>query len=513
GTLGHVYEQNRQWDDAADLSRQALALAQQIRADDISYRWQWQLGRILKRQQQEDKAIAAYSGAFETLQSIRSDLITANPDVQFSFRESVEPVYRELADLLLTSVPTLDSPAQPKVSSKQAQARLRQARDVMEALQVAELENFFQSACIEKTVNIDQVVDQQEGAAVLYAVLLPDRIEVIVKLPEQEDLVHYSAPVDRATAEQTLQAFRATIIRGNEGRRYGQQLYDWLLRPAVENGLIASAVEARATAPKSAAGALPDNAIETLLFVLDGDLRLIPMANLHDGEKYLIEKYSLSLILGLEVRDPQQLPPRPELQVLAASLTEPPPSEDSYARLPGVSREMDKIAATELPATFLRDDAFTQTALENQLNETDYTIVHLATHGQFGSDRRNTFVLTADGRFDIDALGRVFQSRRQADTRLEMLIFSACKTATGSSREVLGIAGAAVQAGARSTIATLWSVNDDASVLFAETLYENLGKSGVSRAEALRRAQVALMQRYPGRPWLWSPYVLVGSWR
>ncbi|MEO1095249.1 MAG: CHAT domain-containing protein [Cyanobacteria bacterium J06638_28] len=511
GTLGHVYEQNRQWEAAADLSRQALALAQPIRADDISYRWQWQLGRILKRQQQEDKAIAAYSGAFATLQSIRSDLITANSDVQFSFRESVEPVYRELADLLLTSVPALDSPAQLKVSSKQAQARLRQARDVMEALQVAELENFFQSACIEKTVNIDQVVDQQEGAAVLYAILLPDRIEVIVKLPEQEDLVHYSTPVEQATVEQNLKAFRATIVRGNEGRRYGQQLYDWLLRPAVESGLITSAVEAQAAAPKSA---LPDNAIETLLFVLDGDLRLIPMGNLHDGEKYLIEKYSLSLILGLEVRDPQQLPPRPELQVLAASLTDPPPSEaDSYASLPGVGIEMEKIAATELPATFLRDDAFTQTALENQLNQTDYTIVHLATHGQFGSDRRNTFILTADGRFDIDALGRVFQSRRQADTRLEMLIFSACKTATGSSREVLGIAGAAVQAGARSTIATLWSVDDAASVLFAETLYDNLGEPGVSRAEALRRAQVALMQRYPGRPRFWSPYVLVGSWR
>lgn len=514
GTLGHVYEQTRQWDAAADLSRQALALAQQIRADDISYRWQWQVGRILKHQQQEDKAIAAYSGAFSTLQSIRSDLITANPDVQFSFRERVEPIYRELTDLLLASVPTLQDPAQPKVNSKQAQARLRQARDVMEALQVAELENFFQSACIEKTVNIDQVVDQQDGAAVLYAVMLPDRLEVIVKLPAQEDLVHYSTPVEQATVEQTLKAFRATIIRGNEGRRYGQQLYDWLLRPAVETGLFSSAVEAQATGLKSEAGVLPDNAIETLLFVLDGDLRLIPMANLHNGEKYLIEQYALSLILGLEVRDPQQLPSRPELEVLAASLTDPPPSEaDRYASLPGVGIEMDKIEATELPATFLRDDAFTQTALERQLNQTDYTIVHLATHGQFGSDRRNTFILTADGRFDIDALGQVFKSRRQADTRLEMLIFSACKTATGSSREVLGIAGAAVQAGARSTIATLWSVDDAASVLFTETLYDNLGKSGVSRAEALRRAQVALMQRYPGRPRFWSPYVLVGSWR
>ena len=143
----------------------------------------------------------------------------------------------------------------------------------------------------------------------------------------------------------------------------------------------------------------------------------------------------------------------------------------------------------------------------------DYTIVHLATHGQFGSDRPNTFILAADGRIDIDSLGEIFHTRRQRETRLEMLILSACKTATGDSREVLGIAGATVQAGARSTLATLWSVDDAASVIFVKALYAQLGQPGVSRAEALRRAQIALLERYPGRPRYWAPYVLVGSWR
>ncbi len=506
GTLGHVYERNRRWEAAAQLSRQALALAQAVNADDIGYRWEWQLGRILRQQRQEKAAIAAYSSAFSTLQNIRSDLVTANPDVQFSFRESVEPIYRELADLLLASVPPLEqTKADLKAVDVQAQDRLRQARDVMEALQVAELENFFQAACIDKTVNIDQVVDKEDTtAAVTYAILLPDRLEVVLKLPQQDNLIHYAAPVTpgsatpvgRAVIDQTLSAFRSAILQGYEGRQYGQRLYDWLLRPAADAGLVT-----------------PDT-IKTLLFVLDGDLRLTPMASLHDGQDYLVKKYAISLILGLEVRDPEALPPRSDLQVLGASLTNPPPEEAaSYASLPGVDREMDKIAATDLPATFLRDDAFTKAALEKQLSQTDYTVVHLATHGQFGSDRNNTFILAANGRLDIDALGRIFKSRRQADTRLEMLIFSACKTATGSSREVLGIAGATVQAGARSTIATLWSVNDQASVLFTETLYQHLGQPGVSRAEALRRAQVALLERYPGLPLYWAPYVLVGSWR
>ncbi|MBE7380207.1 MAG: CHAT domain-containing protein [Leptolyngbya sp. SIO1E4] len=505
GTLGHIYEQTGQWDAAEELSRRALALAQPIRADDISYRWQWQLGRILKTQAQSDDAIAAYTNAFETLKGLRSDLVTANADVQFSFRKSVEPVYRELVELLLASVPDLQTEARASAQNKaqvsanrdQNQARLRQARDVMEALQVAELENFFQAACIEKTVSIDQVVNEKDTtAAVVYAILLKDRLELVLKLPQQDDLLHYAAPASRQTVDTTLRQFRTALTSGVDAQPYGEQLYNWLLKPAADQGLLS-----------------PD-AIKTLIFVLDGDLRLIPMATLHDGEGFLVEKYALSLILGLEVRDPQTLPPQDQLQVLAASLTHPPAAEArTYGPLPNVNVELDTIAATNLSTTLLKDQAFTREALNRQLSETDYTIVHLATHGQFGSDRQNTFILAADGRIDIDTLGQVFESRRQAATHLEMLILSACKTATGDSREVLGIAGATVQAGARSTIATLWSVDDTASVLFAETLYANLGKPGISRAEALRQAQVTLMEQYPGRPRYWAPYVLVGSWR
>ncbi|NER80433.1 MAG: CHAT domain-containing protein [Leptolyngbya sp. SIO1D8] len=505
GTLGYVYEQTGQWDAAEALSRRALALAQPIRADDISYRWQWQLGRMLKTQAQPDAAISAYTNAFETLKGLRSDLVTANADVQFSFRESVEPVYRELVDLLLASVPDLQSEAQVSTQSKaqvnsnrdQNQVRLRQARDVMEDLQVAELENFFQAACIEKTVSIDQVVNEKDTtAAVVYAILLEDRLELVLKLPQQNDLVHYAASASRRTVDNTLRQFRMALTSGVDAQAYGEQVYDWLLKPAADQGLLS-----------------PDT-IKTLIFVLDGDLRLIPMATLHDGEDFLVQKYALSLILGLEVRDPQTLPTQDQLQVLAASLTHPPAVEArTYGPLPNVNIELDKIADANLPTTLLKDQAFTREALNRQLSQTDYTIVHLATHGQFGSDRQNTFILAADGRINIDTLGQVFESRRQAAIRLEMLILSACKTATGDSREVLGIAGATVQAGARSTIATLWSVDDTASVLFAETLYANLGKPGISRAEALRQAQVTLMEQYPGRPRYWAPYVLVGSWR
>ncbi|RZM76632.1 CHAT domain-containing protein [Leptolyngbya iicbica] len=502
GTLGHIYELAQQWPDAEDLSRQALVLAQEVRADDLRYQWEWQLGRILKAEDQEPGAIAAYTQAFETLKTIRSDLVTANPDVQFSFRESVEPIYRELVQLLVDPVPEITEIAQLKAnkqngSSDDDQARLRQARDVMEALQVAELENFFQAACIDNTVSIDEVVNEEDTtAAVLYAILLDDRLEVVMKLPQRSDLIHYSAPASRATVNNLLADYRSQLTRGSNVKASGQTLYDWLLRPAAEQGLLA-----------------PDD-IKTLIFVLDGNLRLIPMTTLHDDDDFLVRKYAISLVLGLEVRDPEVLPPREQVKVLAASLETPPPEEARfYDVLPGVTVELGIIQDTNMAVTALQDDAFTRPALTSELQSTDFNIVHLATHGQFGSDRQNTYILSADGRLNIDTLGQIFKSRRQADTQLEMLILSACKTATGDSREVLGIAGAMVQSGARSAIATLWSVDDNASVLFTETLYAELAKPGVSRAEALRRAQVALLDRYPGRPRFWAPYVLVGSWR
>ncbi|HAG81259.1 MAG TPA: hypothetical protein DCL61_08815, partial [Cyanobacteria bacterium UBA12227] len=101
GSLGGLYEQNQRWDEARSLTEKALLIAQGINASDITYQWQWQLGRIVKKQGDRQGAIAAYTQSIKTLKSLRSDLVAISSDAQFSFRESVEPVYRELVDLLL----------------------------------------------------------------------------------------------------------------------------------------------------------------------------------------------------------------------------------------------------------------------------------------------------------------------------------------------------------------------------------------------------------------------------
>lgn len=155
GNLGGLYEQTQQWTIAQELTQQALVLAQGINALDISYRWQWQLGRLLQAQGNNQKAIAAYDESVQSLQTLRYDLVAINPDVQFSFQEEVEPVYRELVSLLLESSGT----AQP------SQQNLQKARQTIESLQLAELNNFFRAACLDANRQIDQVVDEQDQTA------------------------------------------------------------------------------------------------------------------------------------------------------------------------------------------------------------------------------------------------------------------------------------------------------------------------------------------------------------
>lgn len=164
GNLGALYEQTGQLNEAKELTNQALVLAQTINASDIAYRWQWQLARILKAQGDQDgkmspqarqDSIVAYDSAVQTLQSLRGDLVSINPDVQFSFRESVEPVYREFVGLLL----------QPQGT----EADFVKARNVIESLQQAELVNFFREDCLSGVpVSIDKVDNQ---AAVVYTQL------------------------------------------------------------------------------------------------------------------------------------------------------------------------------------------------------------------------------------------------------------------------------------------------------------------------------------------------------
>ena len=489
GNLGKVYEQTQQWSIAQDLTRQALFLAQEINAPDIAYRWQWQLGRILKAEGDRQSAIAIYSEAVNTLKSLSSDL-AINPDVQFSFRESVEPVYRELLDLLLQP----DSKDKTDIKDEISQENLTQALDVIESLQLAELNNFFREACLDaEPVPINEV-DRKQQAAVIYPIILSDRLEVILSLPQQP-LHHYTTSIPKGELEKVIDQFRKNLVIRSRRQFFppSQKLYDWLIRPAAED-LAKSSVK-----------------IKTLVFVLDGPLRNIPMATLYDGEKYLVEKYRIALTPGLRLLSPRPLQ-QVELKILAAGLTQ---QKQGFSPLDYVSEELEGIK-DNVSTVVLLDRAFTREALQKKLEFSAFPVVHLATHGQFSSNLTKTFILAWDSPINVKELDNILRGRTPLKEKaIELLVLSACETATGDERAALGLAGMAVRAGARSTVATLWSVNDEATAEFMGQFYQELANKQVTKAEALRQAQLTLLKSGYGlyrHPFYWAPYVLIGNW-
>ncbi|MBL1202314.1 MAG: CHAT domain-containing protein [Nostoc sp. GBBB01] len=486
--LGGLYEQTKQLSEAQSLTMQGLALAQSSNAPEITYALEWQLGRLLWAKNDINGAIAAYDAAVETLQSLRRDLVVnndvVNQDVQFNFRDSVEPVYRQSVQLLLQSQ---DGKTDEKI--------LEKARQRIEALQLAELDDFFREACLQgQRITLDQVVDKgdRSDAAIIYPIILPEQLQVIVKIPNQP-LKNYGNKISQTKVEELLVELRKNLVNPTATKTVqaqSQQVYNWLLQP-IESELEKSGVK-------------------TLVFVLDGVLRNIPMSALYDGKQYLVEKYAVALSVGLQLLDPKPLL-KQKLVALTAGLTQPPPGFPKFAPLLGIKSEFDSITKAGVSTTRLLDGDFKKKNLETEISETSFNIVHLATHGQFSSRFEDTFILDFDGQINVKDFDTLF--RNQNKSIVELLVLSACQTATGDTRAALGLAGAAVRAGARSTIASLWQIDDKSTAMFVSGFYQELKSGNITKAEAVHRAQLKLL-KHPNykAPSFWSSYVLIGNW-
>ena len=283
-----------------------------------------------------------------------------------------------------------------------------------------------------------------------------------------------------------------------DAQKVGQQVYNWLLQPIETD--------------------LQQAGVDTLVFVLDGSFRNVPMTALYDGKHYLIEKYAVALNSGLQLLKTKEKAQKPDLAVIAAGLSDPPDGfRDRYSALPEIKTELNLIQQSGIKTQLLLNQAFSSTALSQAIHSLPFNIVHLATHGKFSSQANNTYILAADGPIYVDTFDTVLRDRGQTRPEpIDLLVLSACETAEGDNRATLGLAGIAIRAGARSTLASLWQVNDRSTALLMGEFYRELAKPGRTKAEALRRAQRSLMvnPEHPeyARPQYWAAYVLVGNW-
>jgi CHAT domain-containing protein/predicted negative regulator of RcsB-dependent stress response len=482
GYLGSLYETERRNAEALELTRRAILAAQQVNAPESLYRWQWQAGRLLKKLGLVDDAIASYRRSVYTLQTIRQELSVGYGTPATSFRETVGPVYFELVDLLLQRAATVQN-------RDQIAPYLIEARETVELFKVAELRDYFRDDCVDtalsKVTKLDVV---SQTAVVVYPIILPDRTEFLVSLPS--GLKRVSVPVGSDRLTQEVRQFRRRLEKRTtrEYLPHAQQLYDWLIRP-----LEADFKEA---------------GIDTLVFVPDGPLRTIPMAALHDGKQFLISKYSMAITPGLNLTDPRPLK-REGAKVLAVGVTE---AVQGFSPLPNVAAELEALREI-YKSTTLVDREFVVSKFEETLKQEQYTILHVASHGEFSSEPGKTFLLAFDGKLTMDRLEQFIGLFKFRDDPLELLTLSACDTAEGDDRAALGLAGVAIKAGARSAVATLWEINDVASAGLIADFYRGLQDPSLSRATALQRAQVKMLSdpRYE-HPGFWAPFLLINNW-
>ena len=378
-----------------------------------------------------------------------------------------------------------------------SQKNLTQAREVIEALQLAELDNFFKEACIDiKPEKIDQIDPE---AAIIYPIILGDRIEVILSLPKQP-LSSYRTIQLQSETEQTIKLMRQSLNRAfsnQERLQVSQKLYDWLISPAESQ--------------------LSQHNIKTLVFILDGSLRNLPMSTLYDGKQYLMSKYNIALSPGMKLmrsrsvskRESQSIKPE-RLKAITAGLSE---ARQGFKALPAVKSEISEISQ-ELSTKQLLNEKFTDANLRNAIKSPPFTILHLATHGQFSSKSDDTFILTWDGKINVKELNELLQVHNQSESNpVELMVLSACQTAKGDSRAILGLAGVAVRSGARSTIGTLWAVQDESTAKFMVEFYKQLTLPGISKAQALRNTQLEFIKDKDfSHPFYWAAFVLIGNW-
>jgi len=483
GYWGELYEMDYDYEEAKKKTRSAIFFALHGDFAEILYLWQWQMSRILAAQGVRDKAIKFYKKSINTLNPIRSELFTGYRHKRDFFNSSVKPVYLGLAELLVLQ-------AEEASSKKTRDSKLYEARDTMEILKTAELENFFQDECAVRSETKGVKIERTpEKTALLYPISMPDSLILLVTMPDgiRHKLIRMKHKELRDAARRLRRGLQNRTSRSfiHQARK----LYDCLIRP-IEDWL-------------------SSQNIETLVVAPDGVLRLIPFSTLYDGKHFLIEKYAIATIPAISLTEASRFDPA-NAKILITGLSD---KVQGFSALPSVSGELEDIKKIMGEGTVYYNKEHNLANLTDEFKNNSYSIVHMATHGVFGGTPEKTFLLLYDEKLDMNRLSRLIDFSRFQGNRVELLTLSACQTALGDERAALGLAGVAVKAGVKSVIATLWFVDDEATSFVVREFYRQLKTRGILKAKALQNAQKILIQkkRYK-HPAYWAPFLLIGNW-
>ncbi|NER50164.1 MAG: CHAT domain-containing protein [Symploca sp. SIO1A3] len=596
--IGQAYFKLGRYDLAWNAYQQALVITQDIANQENAGHVLKNIGYLLEKQNQPELAIIFFKQSVNAREKIRQNIKGLPQEFQESYTETIAEDYRQLAGLLLKQnrileaqrvldllkVQELDDylhnlrgtsqtaqgvpnlPPEQEIQdgyqeiSKQAIAlgkeltqlrkkvnrtpqdeqRLTELVNAQEEI-IADFNNFIQSEEVEALIAqltpntrkpdlVDDLEDfisiqdnlrnLQQNAVLLYPLILEDRLELVLTTPDSPP-IRRTVSVTKEQLSRNILAFRQALQNPTlDAKTPAQQLYNWLIKP-LENDL--------ATAQA-----------ETIIYAPDGQLRYIPLAALHDGEQWLVQRYRINNITAASLTE-LNTQPQSQLKVLAGAFTNGRHSftigkeSFDFGGLPYAGVEVKTLAETVPDTTQLLDSAFNPQDTKPKMG--DHTILHFATHGAIVAGRpEESFILFGDG-----TPVTIADVRNWNLNNVDLVVLSACQTGLGGNlgtgAEILGLGYQMQRAGARAAIASLWTVDDGGTQALMNAFYGVL-QSNQTKAEALRQAQIALItgdytaageqrgsivalqihdELQPevvnrlNHPFYWAPFILIGN--
>jgi len=596
--IGKAYFELGQYDLAWNSYQQALVITQDIDNQENAGHVLKNIGYLLEKRNQPELAIIFFKQSVNAREGIRQNIKGLPQEFHESYTETIAEDYRHLADLLLQQnrileaqrvldllkVQELDDylrnlrgtsqsaqgvpnlPPEQQIQdgyqeiSKQAIAlgqeltqlrkkvnrtpqdeqRLTEIVNAQEKI-IADFNNFIESDEVEALIAqltpstrkpdlVDDLEDfisiqdnlrkLQQNAVLLYPLILEDRLELVLTTPDSPP-IRRTVPVTKEQLSRNILAFRQALQNPSlDAKTPAQQLYNWLIKP-LENDL--------ATAQA-----------ETLIYASDGQLRYIPLAALHDGEQWLVQRYRINNITAASLTE-LNTQPQSELKVLAGAFTTGRHSftigkeSFDFGGLPYAGVEVETLAKTVPDTTQLIDSAFNPQDTKPKMG--DHNVLHFATHGAIVvGTPEESFILFGDG-----TPVSIANVRNWNLNNVDLVVLSACETGLGGNlgtgAEILGLGYQMQRAGAKASIASLWTVDDGGTQTLMNAFYAAL-QDEKTKAEALRQAQVALItgdyqalgeQRSSlivqfigntvpsqvrnnlNHPYYWAPFILIGN--
>ncbi len=546
------------------VSDQAILLLQQIDAPELMIAIEARRARVFARHQQTANAIQSYRVAVRYIEAIRQDIPVSYSQGRSSVREIIDPVYLGLADALLKD-------SEQAKHQEQSQL-LYQVRDVIEQIKQNQLDEYLGNRCTTMSrikspntmkaggaLSTSNSLNLKVGTAVLYPIIFPDRLELLLETSTGID--RYRVDISAQKLNQDVAAFSSALRSHQSFQTLSRRLHKVLLAP-LEQSLAQAKIKTLVVVPDGvlrllAFSALHDGrqyAIEKYAIAISPGLRIIHqddqdtkgsvasslakqvlLAGVSEPGK-VVERLPDELVdqlLQTEDLSPAELRGKAAreralqsrnmtltpMQNLGASLIS---AEDARAiadklkqilRLDGVNAEISSLKSLVNGKAILNHD-FSSQNFSQQVRSGQFDIVHVASHGIFGSTADKTFILAHDDVITIDQFQSLLSSAQLSKRPLDLLILSACETAEGDDRAPLGISGAALKAKAKSAMGSLWPVSDTAASQLMQSVYQHYVNQRTGKAEALRLAQIELMhQPAYTHPNFWAAFIVVGDWQ